>query len=154
MTDVRPFRIAIPQADLDDLRLRLNNTRWVDRETPDDWNQGVPLAYAKEFCGYWATGYDWRVREARLNSFDQFVTSIDGLDTHFIHARSPHALARPIIMTHGWPGSVVEFVKVIRPLTHPEEHDRQTALLLILGSPSRAKPHGSEKTARPHDNQK
>ncbi len=127
MTDVRPFRIVVPQADLDDLHHRLNNTRWAERETPDDWSQGVPLEYAKDFCRYWAIGYDWRAREARLNTFEQFVTILDGLEIHFIHARSPHPHARPIIITHGWPGSVVEFVKVIRPLTHPEEHGGKAA---------------------------
>ncbi len=136
MTDVRPFRIDIPQADLDDLRDRLNNTRWAERETPEDWSQGVPLVYAKDFCSYWATGYDWRARETRLNTFDQFVTQIDGLDIHFIHARSPHAQARPIIITHGWPGSVVEFVKVIRPLTHPEEHGGKASDAFHVVSPS------------------
>ncbi|MCP5181995.1 MAG: alpha/beta fold hydrolase [Pseudomonadales bacterium] len=119
---IRPFRIAIADAELDDLRQRLRDVRWPDRETPDDWSQGVPLAYAREFCTYWREGYDWRAREARLNAFPQFVTTIDGLDVHFIHARSPHDTARPIVITHGWPGSVVEFVKAIQPLTHPEAH--------------------------------
>ena len=122
MSTITPFRIDIPQADLDDLRRRLHDTRWPDAETPDDWSQGVPLAYAKEFAGYWADGYDWRAREAHLNRHAQFTTEIDGVDVHFIHARSSEAHARPLLITHGWPGSVVEFNKVIEPLTDPAAH--------------------------------
>jgi pimeloyl-ACP methyl ester carboxylesterase len=116
---IRPFRIAIPDDTLDDLRMRLRGTRWPEQETVDDWSQGVPLAWLREVCAYWGTGYDWRAREAALNRFPQHLTEIDGLDIHFIHARSPHADAMPLLVTHGWPGSIVEFHKVIEPLTDP-----------------------------------
>jgi len=119
---VRPFRIDVPESDLVDLRERLSRTRWPERETVDDWSQGIPLAYMRELCDHWATGYDWRATEARLNTFPQFVTEIDGLDIHFLHVRSPHPGALPIVLTHGWPGSVVEFVKAIGPLTDPVAH--------------------------------
>jgi pimeloyl-ACP methyl ester carboxylesterase len=136
MSDVRPFRIAVPEAEITELRSRLDATRWPEAQTPADWSQGVPLAYAQEFCRYWGHDYDWRARETRLNAFPQFMTTIDGLDIHFIHARSPHDGARPIIITHGWPGSVVEFVKVIRPLTHPEEHGGTAADAFHVVCPS------------------
>jgi pimeloyl-ACP methyl ester carboxylesterase len=109
----------VPDETLDDLRRRLHATRWPEAEVVDDWSQGIPLAYVQEVCSYWADDYDWRTREAQLNRFDQFVTTIDGLDLHFIHARSPHPQARPLLITHGWPGSIVEFHKVIEPLTEP-----------------------------------
>ncbi len=114
---IRPFRIAVPDDELTDLRERLNRTRWPERECVADWSQGVPLDYTRELAGYWANEYDWRAREARLNSFDQFVTEIDGLDIHFIHQRSANPDALPLLITHGWPGSIVEFAKVIRPLS-------------------------------------
>jgi epoxide hydrolase len=117
--DITPFRIDIPEADLDDLRQRLRRTRWPERETVDDWSQGTPLAYTRALCEYWLEQYDWRASEARLNRFPQFRTEIDGLDVHFIHVRSPDEGAIPLIMTHGWPGSVVEFHKVIEPLADP-----------------------------------
>jgi pimeloyl-ACP methyl ester carboxylesterase len=116
---IRPFRIAVPDAVLQDLRARLRNTRWPDAELVDDWSQGAPLRWIRDVCRHWAEGYDWRSREAALNRFEQFVTELDGLDVHFIHARSPHAHAMPLLLTHGWPGSVVEFHKVIEPLTDP-----------------------------------
>jgi len=119
---VTPFRIAVPQADLDDLNARLKNTRWPDSETVEDWSQGMPLAYTQELCRYWATDYDWRASEERLNSFDQFRTDINGLGIHFIHVRSPHPDAMPLVITHGWPGSIVEFHKVIGPLVDPVAH--------------------------------
>jgi pimeloyl-ACP methyl ester carboxylesterase len=119
---VIPFRIEIRQAELDDLADRLARTRWADRETVDDWSQGMPLPYLQEVCRYWADGYDWRATEARLNAFPQFRTELDGLGIHFIHARSPHPDALPLVITHGWPGSVVEFHKVIGPLTDPTAH--------------------------------
>lgn len=117
--DIRPFRIAVADAVLDDLRARLRNTRWPEAELVDDWRQGAPLEWVQSMCAYWSEGYDWRSREAALNRFDQFQTELDGLDVHFIHARSPHADAMPLLITHGWPGSVVEFHKVIEPLTDP-----------------------------------
>jgi pimeloyl-ACP methyl ester carboxylesterase len=116
---VEQFRIDVPEAELDDLRARLNAARWPERETVDDWSQGVPLAYMKELCAHWATGYDWRATEARLNALPQFRTEIDGLGIHLLHVRSPHPDALPLVMTHGWPGSIVEFLKVIGPLTDP-----------------------------------
>jgi epoxide hydrolase len=116
---VRPFRIDIAESVLDDLRARLRHTRWPDRELVDDWTQGVPLAYVQEVAEYWAERYDWRQREVALNRFDHFLTEIDGVDIHFIHQRSPHAGAMPLVITHGWPGSVVEFHKVIEPLVDP-----------------------------------
>lgn len=119
---IRPFRIDVPDAVLEDLRARLRITRWPEAELVDDWSQGVPRQWLQEVCAYWAETYDWRAREAALNRFDQFVTELDGLDVHFIHARSPHPGAMPLLMTHGWPGSVVEFHKVIEPLVDPAAH--------------------------------
>jgi pimeloyl-ACP methyl ester carboxylesterase len=113
--------VDIPDEELADLRRRLASTRWPDRETVGDWSQGVPLAYLKEVCEYWATSYDWRRLEARLNSLPQFRTELDGLGIHFIHARSPHEDALPLIVTHGWPGSMVEFLSVVEPLTDPAD---------------------------------
>lgn len=117
--DVRNFTINIADEVLDDLRARLTNTRWPDAELVDDWSQGIPLAYLQEVCRYWADEYDWRAREAALNRFDQFVTEIDGVDIHLVHQRSPHTDALPLLVTHGWPGSIVEFHRVIEPLTDP-----------------------------------
>ena len=114
---VTPFRIDIPESELSDLRDRLRRTRWPDRETVDDWSQGVPLAYVQELCRYWADGYDWRATEARLNALPQFRTEIGGLGIHFVHVRSPRPDALPLVITHGWPGSIVEFAKVIAPLS-------------------------------------
>jgi epoxide hydrolase len=113
------FRIDIPDADLDDLRQRLRQTRWPEPETVDDWSQGIPLAYVRQLCEYWLERYDWPARQARLNRLPQFVTEIDGIDIHFVHARSAEDGALPLVITHGWPGSIVEFGKVIGPLTDP-----------------------------------
>jgi hypothetical protein len=112
----------VPEADLADLQDRLRRTRWPDQETVDDWSQGAPLAWVQDLCRYWASGYDWRAREARLNSFPQFRTTIGGLDLHFLHVRSPHDGALLLILTSGWPGSVTEFSHVIEPLTDPAGH--------------------------------
>lgn len=127
MADIRPFRIEATDDQLEDLRRRLAATRWPDPEPVDDWSQGIPLAYVQDLCRYWADGYDWRTREARLNRFPQFTTpvSVDGcepLDVHFLHVRSPHEDALPLVMTHGWPGSVAELQDVIEPLTDPTAH--------------------------------
>jgi pimeloyl-ACP methyl ester carboxylesterase len=119
---IKPFRIAVGDDVLEDLRARLRKTRWPEGEPVDDWSQGVPLAWIRDICRYWAEDYDWRRREAQLNRFAQFTTGIDGIDIHFIHARSPHPEAMPLIITHGWPGSVVEFHKVIEPLANPTAH--------------------------------
>ncbi len=116
---ITPFRIEARDADLEDLKRRLAATRWPEPETVDDWSQGIPLAYVQEVCAYWGEKYDWRAREARLNEFPQFKTEIDGIGIHFAHVRSPHEEALPLVITHGWPGSIVEFHKVIEPLTNP-----------------------------------
>jgi microsomal epoxide hydrolase len=117
--EILPFRIDVPQADLDDLRDRLARTRWPDQLPGVGWDYGIPLDYVRELATYWRDGYDWRVHEARLNGFGQFVTTIDGARVHFLHVRSASADAMPLIITHGWPGSVVEFWDIIGPLTDP-----------------------------------
>jgi pimeloyl-ACP methyl ester carboxylesterase len=122
MSDISPFKIEATDAELDDLQRRLEMTRLPDEETPDDWSQGTPLSYMKEIRDYWLSSYDWRSREALLNRWDGFVTELEGLDIHFLHVRSKHDNATPLIMTHGWPGSIVEFQKVIEPLTDPTAH--------------------------------
>src|SRR5215510_4875143 len=119
-TAVRPFVVNVPEADLDDLRRRIKATRWPERETVEDDSQGVPLALMQDLAAYWGADYDWRRCEAKLNSLPNFLTEIDGLDIHFIHVRSPHADALPVVVTHGWPGSIVEQLKIIEPLTNPE----------------------------------
>lgn len=122
MFEAFPFEVRITDAEVAELRDRLARTRWPDPETVDDWSQGVPLDYVRELCGHWADRYDFGAAESRFNAFPQFRTEIDGLDVHFIHARSPHASALPLVLTHGWPGSVVEFHQVIAPLTDPVAH--------------------------------
>jgi pimeloyl-ACP methyl ester carboxylesterase len=119
---ITPFTFTAPQAALEDLKLRLQHARLPDRETVPDWSQGVPLDKLRALIQYWRTSYDWRPCEARLNSFPQYRTQIDELSIHFLHVRSPHTDALPIIITHGWPGSVIEFLKVIGPLTNPTAH--------------------------------
>lgn len=119
---IRPFHIDIPEADLVDLRRRLAATRWPEKETVADDSQGVPLAMLQDLVRHWQTDYDWRKVEARLNALPQFITEIDGLDIHFIHVRSKHDNALPMIVTHGWPGSVIEQMKIIDPLTNPTAH--------------------------------
>lgn len=121
-SSIRPFTLKIDQQVLDDLSQRLTMTRWPDRETPKDWSQGLPLDYAQQLTTYWQHEYDWRKREDYFNQFPQFITELDGLDIHFIHLQSPEADARPLLMTHGWPGSVVEFHKVLAPLVDPVAH--------------------------------
>ena len=116
-----PFRINVPDAELTDLRDRLRGTRWPDEEPVTDWSQGVPLTYLRELCTYWATEYDWRATERRLNALTQFRTEIDGVGIHFLHVRSPHENALPLILSHGWPGSVLEFEKAIPLLTDPAD---------------------------------
>ncbi len=119
---IRPFKVNIPEADLADLRQRLKATRWPDKETVADASQGAQLAKLRELVRYWGTGYDWRRAEAKLNAFPQFKTRIDGLDIHFIHVRSKHPGAVPLVITHGWPGSVFEQIKLIGPLTDPTKY--------------------------------
>ena len=121
-TDIRPFQVNIPEADLTELRRRIGATRLPEKETVSDFSQGVPLATVQKLADYWATKYDWRTVEARLNAVPNFITEIDGLDIHFIHVRSKHENALPVIITHGWPGSIVEQLKLIEPLTNPTAH--------------------------------
>jgi len=132
--EIRPFRIEVPQAALDDLRDRLARTRWPDELPGAGWSYGVPLGYGKELAAYWAGTYDWRVHEARINAFPQFTTTIDGQNVHFLHVRSPEANALPLIVTHGWPGSIVEFLGIIGPLTDPRAHggDPADAFHLVI----------------------
>ncbi|TMG83047.1 MAG: epoxide hydrolase [Betaproteobacteria bacterium] len=121
-TTIRPFKVQVPQAALDDLRRRIAATRWPDKETVDDRSQGAQLAKLQALVQYWGSGYDWRKVEAKLNALPQFTTNIDGVDIHFIHVRSRHKNALPVIITHGWPGSVIEQIKLIGPLTDPTTH--------------------------------
>jgi pimeloyl-ACP methyl ester carboxylesterase len=136
MTEVRPFSIAIPDAALDDLRRRIGAVRWPSRELVTDRSQGVQLATMQALARYWTSEFDWRTCEARLNELAQFTTQIDGVDIHFIHVKSPHEHALPLIMTHGWPGSVVELLDVVGPLTDPKAHGgaAEDAFHLVLPS--------------------
>ena len=133
---IRPFRINAPEEDLVDLRRRINATKWPERETVTNESQGVQLATMQQLVHYWQTGYDWRKVEARLNALPQFITEIDGLDIHFIHARSKHEKALPLIVTHGWPGSVIEQLKIIDPLTNPTAHGASASDAFHLVVPS------------------
>jgi epoxide hydrolase len=135
-TAIRPFRVDIPQADLDDLRERLHRTRWPDELPGAGWSRGVPLGYLQGLAAYWADGYDWRKQEARLNEHPQFTTTIDGANVHFLHVRSPEPEALPLILTHGWPGSAVEFLNIIGPLTDPRGHGGDPADAFHLVIPS------------------
>jgi pimeloyl-ACP methyl ester carboxylesterase len=133
---IRPFRIDIPQTDLDDLRDRLARARWPEEMPGVGWSRGVPLGYLRDLADYWLTKYDWRKQEAKLNELSQFTTRIDGTPVHFLHVRSPESGALPLILTHGWPGSIVEFLRVIGPLTDPRTHggDRADAFHLVIPS--------------------
>ncbi len=133
---VTPFTLAIPDEVLADLHRRLDATRWPEQETVDDWSQGAPLAKVRALCEYWRHQYDWRRCERHLNALGQFRTEIDGLGIHFLHVRSPHPDALPLLITHGWPGSVVEFVKAIGPLTDPVAHGGQAADAFHVVAPS------------------
>ncbi|MGO9419465.1 epoxide hydrolase family protein [Roseiarcus sp.] len=133
---IRPFRVDVPEDDLVDLRRRIAITRWPDRETVGDESQGVQLTSIQEIAGYWATDYDWRKCEAKLNALPQFITTIDGLDIHFIHVRSKNENALPLIVTHGWPGSVIEQLRIIDPLTNPTEHGASASDAFHLVIPS------------------
>ena len=133
---VRPFQAGFPDEALDDLRRRVLATRWPEKETVSDQSQGVPLATMQELARYWATDYDWRRCEARLNDLPQFITEIDGLDIHFIHVRSKHEDALPLIVTHGWPGSIIEQLKIIEPLTNPTSHGGSASDAFHLVIPS------------------
>jgi pimeloyl-ACP methyl ester carboxylesterase len=135
-TAIRPFTFEATEADLEDLRARITATRWPARETVEDQSQGVQLATIQALAQYWASEYDWRKVEARLNALPQFITEIDGLDIHFIHVRSKHENALPLIATHGWPGSIVEQLKIIEPLTDPTAHGGNAADAFHLVIPS------------------
>ena len=132
MTEIRPFTIDVPQAAIDDLHARIRAARWPDKEQVDDWDQGIPLAVVQDFATYWAKQYDWRACEAALNAYPNFLIELDEVDIHFLHIRSRHENERPLIMTHGWPGSVLEFMEVIEPLTNPA--DPADAFHLVIPS--------------------
>jgi pimeloyl-ACP methyl ester carboxylesterase len=135
-TTVRPFRIDFPEEALDDLRRRVKATRWPERETVSDDSQGVPLAVMQQLASYWGEKYDWRTAENTLNALPQFVTEIDGLDIHFVHVRSRHEDALPVIVTHGWPGSIIEQLKIVDPLTNPTAHGAAASDAFHLVIPS------------------
>jgi pimeloyl-ACP methyl ester carboxylesterase len=135
MEEIKPFRIDIPQADLDELRDRLRRTRWA-RQLPGGWGRGVPVAYLRELAAYWADGFDWRAQEARLNAYPQFTTDIDGQTVHFLHVRSPEPEALPLVITHSWPNSVAEFLGVIGPLVDPRAHGLDPATAFHVVAPS------------------
>lgn len=134
--EIHPFLIEFSDADLADLRERLRRTRWPERETVDDWSQGIPLAVVQELCSYWADEYDWRPTNDRLNDLGQFRTEIDGVGIQFLHVRSPRPDALPLILTHGWPGSIIEFLKVIGPLADPSAHGGNPADAFHVVCPS------------------
>jgi len=133
-TAIEPFRVSVSEAELENLRARLAATRWPREEPVGDWSQGVPLGYVRELCEYWRTEYDWRRAEAKLNGLPQFRTEIDGLGIYFIHVRSPHEDALPLVLTHGWPGSVFEFLDSAGPLTDPTAHggEEEDAFHLVI----------------------
>jgi hypothetical protein len=133
---IRSFKVGFPEAELTDLRRRVTATRWPERETVSDDSQGVPLQMMQDLAGYWAADYDWRRCEAKLNDLPHFMTEIDGLDIHFIHVRSGHEDALPLVVTHGWPGSVIEQLKIIEPLTNPTAHGGRAADAFHLVIPS------------------
>ena len=135
---IRPFRFNAPQAALDDLRKRVLATKWPEKELVNDQSQGVQLATIQNLARYWATGYDWRKCEAKLNALPNFITEIDGLDIHFIHVRSKHDNALPLIVTHGWPGSILEQMKIVGPLTDPTAHGGSASDAFHLVIPSMA----------------
>jgi pimeloyl-ACP methyl ester carboxylesterase len=147
--EVTPFRIEVAEEALADLRARLAGTRWPEAETVPDWSQGVPLAYLQELCRYWADGYDWRATERRLNDLPQFRTELEGLGIHFLHVRSPHPDALPLVLTHGWPGSIVEFLKVLGPLADPTAHGGDAADAFHVVCPSLPGYGFSDRPARP-----
>ena len=126
-TAIRPFSVNVPETELAELRQRIRATRFPEKETVNDFSQGVPLATVQKLAHYWATEYDWRKVEARINAVPNFITEIDGLDIHFIHVRSKHPNALPLIVTHGWPGSIIEQLKIIDPLVNPTAHGKSAS---------------------------
>ena len=155
-TEIRPFQVEVPEEDLDDLRQRIAATRWPTKELVDDRSQGVQLATTQALAGYWENEYDWRACEARLNALPQFMTEIDGVEIHFIHVRSEHEDALPLIMTHGWPGSVVELLETVGPLTDPTAHGGERRGRVPPGDPVAARlrllrrADGARLGRRPH----
>jgi len=147
--ELTPFLVDVPEAELEDLRVRLGRTRWAEPETVADWSQGVPVAYLRDLCEYWREDYDWRRTQARLNAIPQFRTEIDGVRIHFLHARSPHPDALPLLITHGWPGSVVEFLDVIGPLVDPPRYGGSAADAFDVVCPSLPGYGFSDKPDRP-----
>lgn len=147
--EVTPFRVEVAQGVLDDLRERLRRTRWPDRETVADWSQGIPLSYVQDLCRYWLNEYDWSAAHARLNRFPQFRTELYGVGIHFLHVRSTHDDALPLLITHGWPGSVVEFHKVVEPLARPESYGGDPADAFHVVCPSLPGYGFSDKPAAP-----
>src|SRR5258705_9645524 len=133
---IRPFHVNVPDEDLAELRRRINATKWPEQELVADATQGVQLATVQDLARYWGTEYDWRKVEARLKALPHFITEIDGLDIHFIHVRSQHEDALPLIVTHGWPGSVIEQIKIIEPLTNPTAHGASASDAFHLVIPS------------------
>ncbi|MCI2423581.1 epoxide hydrolase [Saccharopolyspora sp. K220] len=152
--DITPFRLDIPQHDLDDLQQRLTRTRWADEVPGLGWTYGPPLGYLRELVEYWRSAYDWRAQEARLNEFPQYTTEIDGADVHFLHVRSSRPDALPLILTHGWPSSIAEYLDVIRPLTEPDGPDQAFHLVIPslpgygLSGPTRSVGWGANRIAR------
>jgi pimeloyl-ACP methyl ester carboxylesterase len=136
MSEIKPFRIDTSDEQIADLKRRLAATRWPDPEPVEDWSMGIPLSYLQDVCSYWADGYDWSKRVERINQHPQFTTEIDGVDVHFLHVRSPNENALPLVMTHGWPGSIVEFLKVIEPLADPAAHGGDPADAFHVVCPS------------------
>ncbi|MBE8517997.1 epoxide hydrolase [Amycolatopsis sp. H6(2020)] len=135
-SEIKPFRVDVPQADLDDLRARLANTRWPDQPADVGWRLGAPVGYVRELAEHWRRGFDWRAHEERINGFPQFTTTIDGTNVHFLHVVSPEPEAPAVLLTHGWPGSIVEFLDVIGPLTDPRAYGGDPADALTLVVPS------------------
>jgi epoxide hydrolase len=134
--EIRPFKIQVDDAELEDLKRRLHRTRWPDAQTVGDWSQGIPVDYLRKVCEYWASDYDWRKTETRLNALPQFQTDLDGVNIHFLHIRSRHPDALPLVLTHGWPGSVIEFLNVIPALTDPTAHGGQATDAFHLVCPT------------------
>lgn len=149
MSSPEPFEVEFSEDAIADLRQRLSHTRWPEAETVDDWSQGIPLSYVQGLCAYWAEGYDFAAAQERLNAFPQFRLPVDGLGIHFIHARSPEPGAVPLVLTHGWPGSVIEFLDIIGPLTDPASHGGDPADAFHVVAPSLPGYGFSDKPASP-----
>ena len=149
MNEIREFKISVNEEQLRDLETRLKMTRWPGKETPNDWSQGAPLAYMQKIHDYWLNHYDWKIRQEKLNQWPGYMTNLDGLDIHFLHIRSPHNNAKPLLLTHGWPGSIIEFQKVISPLTDPVAHNGNQEDAFHVVCPTLPGFGFSEKPAKP-----